>query len=130
MRKVLIAVLLLAATWSATISAAPTKTQRELAERLYQQGYQKGSSGDYKTAIELFKKALELNPAHFMAAFNMGGAYEASGDKQRALEQYLATAVLKPTFIEAYNQAGTLFLLFKRDYDAAIAQFTSGGFRL
>lgn len=93
------------------------------AQALYQQGMAAGRGGDLRKAAELLKQAVAADPTHFLAQFDLGGAYEELGDKERALACYRKTAELRPDFAEAHTQLGTLYLLHKHDLPQAIAAF-------
>jgi tetratricopeptide (TPR) repeat protein len=45
----------------------------------HSQGWEARKRQDFKGAIELYSKALELNPQHFKAYFNRGFAYDKVG---------------------------------------------------
>ena len=46
------------------------------AETYHAQGYAARKKSDYKLAIQLYSKALEIYPYHFKALFNRGFAYD------------------------------------------------------
>ncbi len=45
------------------------------AEEWFQEGLQAGKLGDGRTAMESYKKAVKLDPNHFLAQFNLGIRY-------------------------------------------------------
>ena len=49
------------------------------AETFHAKGYAARKQSDYKTAIALYTKALEIYPYHFKALFNRGFAYDKLG---------------------------------------------------
>ncbi len=96
---------------------------RSQAESLYKQGYQTAVKGDLDGGIKLFQQAIAADDSFFLAYFDLGGAYESKGDKDNALAEYLKTVKIKPDFIEASVEAGTILLIDKKQYDEALASF-------
>ncbi len=58
------------------------------AETFHAKGYAARKQSDYKTAIALYTKALEIYPYHFKALFNRGFAYDKLGEFTRAISDY------------------------------------------
>jgi len=55
------------------------------AETFHAQGYAARKQSDYKTAISLYTKALEIYPYHFKALFNRGFAFDKLGQFSLAI---------------------------------------------
>ncbi|QPJ64939.1 MAG: tetratricopeptide repeat protein [Candidatus Nitrohelix vancouverensis] len=51
------------------------KTKEKTAEEWCQEGLLAGRAGDNRTSMESYKKAVELDPDHFLAQFNLGLRY-------------------------------------------------------
>jgi Flp pilus assembly protein TadD len=60
-------------------SKKASSEQLKQAEMYHSQGWEARKRQDFKGAIELYSKALELNPQHFKAYFNRGFAYDKVG---------------------------------------------------
>ena len=60
------------------------------------------SRGDLKTSIELFKKALDIDPDHLMAHYQLSFIYEAFGMYELAIEHLNAAVDLKKDFADAW----------------------------
>jgi tetratricopeptide (TPR) repeat protein len=92
-------------------------------KRLYDEGMRAGNAGDLQTAVDKLQQSVAADTRNFLATFDLGGAYEALGDKDRALFFYLSTVRLKPEFVEARAQLATLYLLEKHDHRNAIVTY-------
>jgi len=73
------------------ISAQQMQINPELkaqAEKFHAEGYAARKQSDYKTAIALYTKALEIYPYHFKALFNRGFAYDKLSQFSLAIQDY------------------------------------------
>lgn len=69
--------------------------------------------------MKAYKRAIELNPRHFLAYNNLGTAYHALGDFKQALNSYENALQIKPDYAEAIFGLGVVYLELK-DKDAAL----------
>jgi len=69
---------------------------------------------EYKEAIDLLSKALELNPDYAPAYFAMGINYEVLGELKTAKEMYQKTLKLKPNLQQAKQRLDSLSIKLKR----------------
>ena len=77
---------------------------------------------DYKTAIEMYKKAIELDSNFASAYYNWGLALYYQKDYQGAIEKYSKAAELDPNYASAYYNWGNA-LSDQKDYKGAIEKF-------
>ncbi len=66
-------------------------------------------SGDYAKAIELYKRAIELNPVYAPAFNNLGVAYAKQGRFDQALRCYKKATEIDPDYATAFNNIGVAF---------------------
>jgi len=66
---------------------------------------------DYETAIEYFKKAIELKPDYAKAYYNMAGAYGNNRNYDKAIEYFEKTVELRPDYADAYYYIGYAYEL-------------------
>jgi tetratricopeptide (TPR) repeat protein len=83
--------------------------------------YQKGFEQNYRKAVELFEKALEIDPAYSQAAFYLGLTYNALYDEQKAEKYYKKAIEIDPDYLEAHANYGGM-LLDIGNVDEAIRQ--------
>ena len=65
----------------------------------------------FKDAIEKFKKATAINPAHSFAYNNIGLAYKKLGNFNEALKFYKKAIDSNKDFVDGHVNYGTLLLL-------------------
>lgn len=82
------------------------------------------SSDRVEDAIRSCRRAVELQPAHVPARYNLANALDVSGDKAGAESAYLQTIELEPTHPQALTNLGNL-LLGRGDLEGAFARFTA-----
>lgn len=80
------------------------------------------NSGDYKNAVEAYNKHLEMKPAHEIAIYNRGRAYEELGQYDKAVEDFLRVIEINPRNIGAYLSYGKHYYR-EKDYENAAYQF-------
>ena len=69
--------------------------------------------GKKEYAIEIYDKAIELNPNYAEAYFNKGVCLSNLNFKSEAIDMYNKTIELNPNFIDAYFQRGYCFYNLK-----------------
>lgn len=77
--------------------------------------------GEYKKAIEYFKKALRLNPNFAVALNNLGAAYAKQGKFNMALGCYKKATNLDSSYATAFNNSGVAF--YKMSYLEKAVEF-------
>lgn len=115
-------------TYGKVLEAAP-----EFAEAAYSMGLAKFKLKDFDSAVEYFKKAIEINPAHENAkaaitnvaknTFNDGNNAYRRGDLESALENYRKVLGIDPEFYQAQYQIGVIEAKM-RNYANAIEAYT------
>jgi tetratricopeptide (TPR) repeat protein len=82
--------------------------------------------GNVESAIEQYKKVVELKPDSPQAYVNLGVAYKHKGTLQEALKSYNQALVLKGDYVEALSNRGWLLIeqekwpQARRDFDEAL----------
>jgi len=76
-------------------------------------------------AIEHYKYALDLYPAHHTAWFNLGNLYVVAGEFYQAAEAYEQAIGYKPNFVKARMNLGVILAEKLGDYDGAIKQYSA-----
>lgn len=92
------------------LAAAQTKTQNETQTAVApnNQGVKQMSLGKYEAAIELFNRAIRLQPNYATAYYNLGAAFfhlqlfEKAAAFGQAIKVY-------PEYAEAFNNLGTVY---------------------
>lgn len=78
--------------------------------RLYRvDGVNFQDSGDLDSALKMYQKAAELDPAYEVVYNDLGVIYEAQKDYDRAEENYLQALKLNPSFLSAYTNLAFLY---------------------
>lgn len=67
------------------------------------------NSADYKKAIQAYNRHLEMKPAHEIAIYNRGRAYEELGQYDKAVDDFLRVIEINPRNIGAYLSYGKQF---------------------
>lgn len=65
---------------------------------------------DYKNAILSFEKSLNLKPDYFDAKFNLAQCHYKTGEKNKALKNYIEALKLNPEFPDLYLIIGSIYL--------------------
>ena len=81
--------------------------------------------GRYDQAISAHKKALELDPAFYVAWVNLGIAYRLKGDLDQAENCYNEALRLQPEYAELHASLGTLYIIRRRPEEAVAALETA-----
>ena len=80
------------------------------------------SRGDYGSAMQDFKQAIQINPACAEAYYNLGLAYSLTGRYDQAIENYDRAIKIYPDYAAAFNNRGLAYN-HKQFYDRAVADF-------
>jgi len=91
------------------------KDELEKANQLY-------NAGKYEQAIKAYSEHLEMKPAHEIATYNRGRAYEELGQYENAVNDFLKVIEINPRNIGAYLSYGKNFYR-EKDYENAAFQF-------
>lgn len=105
---------------SATGTAA--STAKMSAKELVEAGTAALNNGNYKAAVDMLKRALELEPKHNSAWNNLGNAYFGLHQYDDATAAYRKHIEINPYDAYVYNNLGLLFWRIQK-YDDAIASF-------
>lgn len=87
-------------TKAASIPGAYSDLYREV---YYDLGVTHAESGDWKSAIEAYELALSNGPEATYVVLALAEAYEESGDRDRAVQEYLAAMGYDPSSKVAYD---------------------------
>jgi tetratricopeptide (TPR) repeat protein len=79
-------------------------------------------NGQYEKALEMFRKAVEIEPAMTEAYNNLGLAYTEMNDVKRATEAFRKAIEIEPELAAAYNNLGYVFYRLG-SYDEAIEMY-------
>ena len=85
----------------------------------YERGLEKANQGDYKGAITLLRKALEIVPYHTIARRNLAMAYLELGDVEETRNQLIDVLRLDPKDAWGYVLMGNTYLKHDNDPDSA-----------
>ncbi len=100
---------------SISLVSCEDKDELEKANQYY-------NSGDYENAIRAYNEHLEMKPAHEIAIYNRGRAYEELGQFDKAVDDFLKVIKINPRNIGAYLSYGKHFYR-EKDYENAAFQF-------
>lgn len=84
------------------------KVKGDSPDALYARGRIADLMGDYEEAIELYEAAIEVDPDHARALFQLAVCCDLNGDDDRAVELYQRCAQQKPTYVGALLNLGIL----------------------
>ena len=87
------------------------------AVEIYQEGVKKGERGNYKKAIELFKKVLDVIPEHIDARRNLGMAYLELGDIEGAKDNLIDVLRIDPKDTWSYVLLGNIYGKYEKERD-------------
>ena len=88
----------------------PVLSEMQRLARLYRaQGLQFQKMGDLKGALELYQKAVELDPDYAVPYNDVGIIYEAGGMLDRAEESYLKAVNISPNYLSVYSNLALLY---------------------
>jgi tetratricopeptide (TPR) repeat protein len=75
-------------------------------------------------AVNYYKNALDINPTHKIANYNLGKLYQDLGELELAKEQYQNLITIDPNSYPAYNSLGYIALVFEDNYAEAVNLFS------
>jgi superkiller protein 3 len=79
---------------------------------------------DLDNAILNYELAIKNNPKHKYALYNLGLAFEAKGDPQKAIDCYKKRIAADPSDLaDIYNRIGNIYSDDLKNYDEAIVQY-------
>ncbi|MFA5975843.1 MAG: tetratricopeptide repeat protein [Elusimicrobiota bacterium] len=84
-----------------------------MADVYHNRGIFYSKQGNWSTAIDNYKKVVELNPNYIMAYYFMGNVYTdrwQPDDLQNALAAYGQAWRIAPNYVQSHHQAGLVFL--------------------
>ena len=76
------------------------------ADYLHSQGWEARKKMDFKRAIDLYSKAIEIDPQHFKAYLNRGFAYDKIGETDKAIADYTRAVAIEPRNAYCYYNRG------------------------
>jgi len=79
------------------------------AEALKQAGNVQLKNGKYKSAIQLYKRSIELKPNYADAYFNLAKAYKNNGDLALSIVTYKDLLKISPNDVEALSNLGNTY---------------------
>lgn len=95
------------------------------AQRLYQQGFARHSTGDLDGAFALYRACLEADPENADAWHMLGVGALQQGETAAAIDALQRAVTLRPLFAEAHGNLGTALQAAGRTSDAEIALRTA-----
>ncbi len=99
-------------------------TQIEMQARLYrEQGLKSQNAGDLDSAVKMYQKAIELDPAYAVPYNDLGIIFETAGLTDIAIMNYLKCIKVAPDYLSAYSN---LALLHENQRDLKNAVFYWG----
>jgi tetratricopeptide (TPR) repeat protein len=88
-------------------------------------GVENQQLGHLTSAVEEYKRALELHPSSAQIHYNLAGAYEELSDYDKAAGEYRRALEADDTFYPAYNNLSRVYIL-RGDYAAALSLLDRG----
>ena len=79
--------------------------------------------GQFQQAIEMYRKAIELNPEIDEAHNNLGICYGETGNFIESIKMFEKAVELNPKYTEAYNNLGSSYYYLEKNYPKAIEMF-------
>ena len=92
-------------------------TKREEAARLAARAVKRASEGDYKKAIGIYKRVLELQPSFHAARRDLAMAYMEIGDVENATNHLIEVLRLDPKDAWSWVVLGNLYIREKADLE-------------
>lgn len=91
------------------ISEANLTEFQKQARSYRSEGFKQQSLGNLDTAVSLYQKAIQLDPAYAVAYNDLGVVYETYGWLDRAEENYLLALKYDPNFLSPYSNLALLY---------------------
>jgi tetratricopeptide (TPR) repeat protein len=98
---------------SVSIKILIIRRRNESAEALFDKGiefYNKGFENNYREAVGLFRKALDIDPKYSQAALYLARSYNALFDQQQARTYFQRAIDIDPDYLEARSSFGGMLL--------------------
>ncbi len=92
---------------------------------LYNEATMHQQKGEHAKALDLFERALRIDPSHFPSAFNAGFAHDALGDPAHAAEAFRRAVRIAPEHVASHFQLGVEYAKLGRRADAERAWATA-----
>ena len=105
-----------------TVAGTPKPPENLKADELNESGFAALQSGNVPLAVELLKKAVEVEPKHKAAWNNLGNAYLAERNSKDAVAAYSKQIEVNPYDEYAYANMGRAYWL-DRNYEEAVKAF-------
>lgn len=96
--------------------------KKEIADEYFIKGIEYEGLKQYARAIEVYKKALKINPNHIDTYINLGMIYYRLGRYSDAIDTYKQALKIKPDNKAFYNKLGTIYIIIGK-YSSAIESF-------
>jgi tetratricopeptide (TPR) repeat protein len=87
-------------------TAAELSDNEKDAEKIYQEGKNYQSQGQYDEAIKSFRKAIEKNPQHYLAINDLGFELEMKGLTEEAFNNYKKCTEINPSYAKCHDNLG------------------------
>lgn len=75
-------------------------------------------------AIDYYKNYIKASPSNLQARYNLGIFQQEHGEQDAAMTTYSEMTELAPDFLPAYYNMGYIQMVYKADYQSAIAYFS------
>jgi DNA-directed RNA polymerase subunit alpha len=89
--------------------AAGARLKGRKADALYAEGLALEAEGRHEAARKAWEQAVEAEPNHARALFQLAYAHDLAGDDDKAMEVYRRCASLEPTYVNALLNLGLLY---------------------
>lgn len=88
----------------------------------FNMGWAYHSKGDYQSAVESYRKAVQANPGYPLAYYNMGLSFEKLNSMRDAISSYENAIKVSPGYIDAHFSLG-MALIKNKDKASAVKAF-------
>lgn len=86
-----------------------TQEAQSLSEELKLKGNALFKDADFRSAVELYTKSIEVNPSNYLVYSNRSLAYQKMGENEKAVKDCLEGIKLKPSFIKFYIRLAMIY---------------------
>lgn len=105
-----------------TVAGTPTIPEAAKADELYEAGISAFRSGNYRTAIDLFKRVVEKEPKHKSGWLTLGGAHLSLREYDAAIAAFNKQVELNPYDERVYSNLGMAYTGLLK-YEEALAAY-------